>query len=67
MNPDSVNATSRYTSKPHEALKELNFARKDPEWGERSIRQMIEIYLAVDDSLLDDDCKVPYVESTLFA
>jgi tetratricopeptide repeat protein 21B len=38
----------RYSSDPLGALKEFNLARKDPEWGERTLRAMIEIYLVTD-------------------
>ena len=33
----------RYTSEPNEALKFLNFARKDPDFGLRALCHMIEI------------------------
>lgn len=39
---------ARYGSNPHEALKNLNFARKDPEWGTQAIYSMVEIYLNPD-------------------
>jgi tetratricopeptide repeat protein 21B len=36
---------AKYTRNFSEALEELNQARKDGEWGSRSICHMIEIYL----------------------
>jgi len=43
---------NRYTNNPHEALRELNMARKDGEWGERAILNMIEIYINPDNETL---------------
>ncbi|KAJ1480809.1 hypothetical protein T484DRAFT_1668725 [Baffinella frigidus] len=39
---------ARYSRNFHEALSELNQARKDPEWGSKAIRHMIDIYLDPD-------------------
>jgi len=46
---------ARYGSNPHEALKNLNFARKDPEWGTQAIYSMVEIYLNPDNDTAWDD------------
>lgn len=46
---------ARFAAEPVQALKEFNIARKDPEWGVQSLRNMIEIYLIVDDQDLWDD------------
>lgn len=36
---------ARLMNEPHEALRLLNYARKDSEWGNEAIYQMIEVYL----------------------
>ncbi|KAJ3295051.1 Tetratricopeptide repeat protein 21B [Borealophlyctis nickersoniae] len=36
---------ARYTNNPNEALKEFNFCRRDAEWGERALYNMVEIFL----------------------
>merc|ERR1719181_1771889 len=35
----------RYMNDPRAALKALNMARRDPEWGELAVQNMVEIYL----------------------
>ncbi|KAA0196759.1 hypothetical protein HAZT_HAZT000937 [Hyalella azteca] len=41
-----------YTGNPNSALKQFNQARKDPEWGQRAIYNMIEICLNPDNDTL---------------
>jgi tetratricopeptide repeat protein 21B len=42
----------RYTYNPNEALKEFGFARKDVEWGEKALYNMIEIFLNPDEDTI---------------
>ncbi|KAJ1621235.1 hypothetical protein T492DRAFT_847184 [Pavlovales sp. CCMP2436] len=43
---------AHYRNDPHEALAELNHARKDSEWGARALTTMAEVYIGAD-SLID--------------
>eukprot|EP00741_Cyanophora_paradoxa_P023819 tig00021623_g23008.t1 len=45
----------RYMSNVHEALRELNLARKDGEWGERALTNMIELYINPDNETLFEE------------
>ena len=35
----------RYMNDPRAALRAFNMARRDPEWGELAVQNMVEIYL----------------------
>ncbi|KAJ3117392.1 Tetratricopeptide repeat protein 21B [Phlyctochytrium bullatum] len=48
-------AYKRYTNSPNEALKEFNACRRDTEWGEESLSNMIEIFLNPDNETLGGD------------
>ncbi|RKO89847.1 tetratricopeptide repeat domain 21B, partial [Blyttiomyces helicus] len=41
-----------YTNNPNGALKEFNFCRRDTEWGERALYNMIQIFLNPDNDTL---------------
>lgn len=43
---------ARYKNQVREAIEEFNLARRDPEWGERALLNMIEIYLNPDNENL---------------
>lgn len=43
---------ARYKNTVREAIEEFNLARRDPEWGERALVNMIEIYLNPDNENL---------------
>lgn len=43
---------ARYKNNVREAIEEFNLARRDPEWGERALMNMIEIYLNPDNENL---------------
>ncbi|KAI9346469.1 hypothetical protein BDR26DRAFT_855632 [Obelidium mucronatum] len=45
----------RYTNSPNEALKEFNYARRDSEWGQESLYNMIEIFLNPDNETMGGD------------
>ncbi|KAJ3200458.1 Tetratricopeptide repeat protein 21B [Dinochytrium kinnereticum] len=45
----------RYTNSPNEALKEFNSCRRDSEWGEESLCNMIEIFLNPDNETIGGD------------
>ena len=55
----------RYMNDPRAALKALNMARRDPEWGEFAVQNMVEIYLNPenetnwDDIALDQRQEIP--------
>ncbi|KAI9362925.1 hypothetical protein DFJ73DRAFT_542372 [Zopfochytrium polystomum] len=42
----------RYTNSPNDALKEFNLCRRDVEWGEQALYNMIEIFLNPDNDTL---------------
>jgi tetratricopeptide repeat protein 21B len=42
----------RFTYNPNEALKEFGYARKDAEWGEKALYNMIEIFLNPDEDTI---------------
>lgn len=45
----------RYTNSPNEALREFNLCRRDTEWGEQSLYNMIEIFLNPDNDIVGGD------------
>ncbi|KAJ3030267.1 UNVERIFIED_CONTAM: Tetratricopeptide repeat protein 21B [Siphonaria sp. JEL0065] len=45
----------RYTNSPNEALKEFNYARRDSEWGQESLYNMVEIFLNPDNETMGGD------------
>eukprot|EP00964_Phaeocystis_antarctica_P064399 scaffold38725_cov36-Phaeocystis_antarctica.AAC.1 len=45
----------RYMNDPRAALKALNMARRDPEWGELAVQNMVEIYLNPENETNWDD------------
>lgn len=42
----------RYTGAPNEALRHFNKARKDNDWGQNAVYNMIEIYLNPDNDTM---------------
>ncbi|RHY26925.1 hypothetical protein DYB32_007158 [Aphanomyces invadans] len=45
----------RFQNNIHDAIQELNFARKDSEWGQRALVHMVEIYINPDNENLWDN------------
>ncbi len=52
MFPGSSSRVFRYTGGPNAALQHFNRARRDLEWGERAIYNMIEICLNPDNEII---------------
>lgn len=49
---DSNSSFSRYSGEPNAALQAFNRARRDLEWGERALYNMIEIVLNPDNEII---------------
>lgn len=49
---DNRFSSNRYTGDPNTALQRFNRARRDLEWGERAIYNMIEICLNPDNEII---------------
>lgn len=56
---------NRYTGEPNDALQIFNRARRDPEWGERALYNMIEICLNMDNDFIGNRLDADYDDEEL--